>query len=67
MKGTSDHRISFSIIDILDPTKFTSKKTDVSENERTSSSENTEFGSLKEPRNGKQSDGDCESIGMKYD
>ncbi|NP_997995.2 NK1 transcription factor related 2-like,a isoform X1 [Danio rerio] len=66
-KGTSDHRISFSIIDILDPTKFTSKKTDVSEKERTSSSENTGFGSLEESRNGKHSDGECESTGDRSD
>ncbi|XP_067278108.1 NK1 transcription factor related 2-like,a [Pseudorasbora parva] len=53
MKTTSGHRISFSIIDILDPKKFTSKRT--AEKERTSSLENTEFGSLEEQRNGEVS------------
>ncbi|XP_026113775.1 NK1 transcription factor-related protein 2-like [Carassius auratus] len=48
-KTTPGHRISFSIIDILDPKKFTSKKSHaVSEKERASSSESTEFGSLEE-------------------
>ncbi|XP_043110737.1 NK1 transcription factor related 2-like,a [Puntigrus tetrazona] len=57
-KSTPGHRISFSIIDILDPKKFTSKKRHaVSEKERTSSSEITEFGSLEERRNGKESPG----------
>uniref|UniRef100_A0A673G767 NK1 transcription factor related 2-like,a n=1 Tax=Sinocyclocheilus rhinocerous TaxID=307959 RepID=A0A673G767_9TELE len=56
-KATSGLRISFSITDILDPKKFTSKKTHaVSEKERTSSSGNTEFGSLEEQRNGKERD-----------
>jgi len=62
MKTTSGHRISFSIIDILDPKKFTSKRT-VSEEERTSSSGNTEFGSLEEQRNGKGSLSICNNIG----
>ncbi|XP_067243080.1 NK1 transcription factor related 2-like,a [Chanodichthys erythropterus] len=61
MKTTSGHRISFSIIDILDPKKFTSKRT--AEKERTSSSENTEFGSLEEQWNGKVSPGHGESTG----
>ncbi|XP_056128423.1 NK1 transcription factor related 2-like,a [Rhinichthys klamathensis goyatoka] len=64
MKTTSGHRISFSIIDILDPRKFTSKRTAaVSEEERTSSSENTEFGSLEREHNGKGSLSICNNIG----
>lgn len=64
MKTTSGHRISFSIIDILDPKKFTSKRTvAVSEEERTSSSENTEFGSLEEQRTGKGSLSICNNMG----
>lgn len=62
MKTTSGHRISFSIIDILDPKKFTSKRT--AEKERTSSSENIEFGSLEEQRNGKVSPGHGESLSI---
>ncbi|KAI2658038.1 NK1 transcription factor-related protein 2 [Labeo rohita] len=65
MKTTSGHRISFSIIDILDPKKFTSKKTHaVSEKERTLPSENTEFGSLEERHNGKESPGQEESLSI---
>ncbi len=66
VKTTSGHRISFSIIDILDPKKFTSKKTHaVLEKERTSSSENTELGSLEEKRNGKEEESlsICKNIG----
>lgn len=65
VKATSGHRISFSIIDILDPKKFASKKSHaVSEKERTSSSGNTEFGSLEEQRNGKESTGHEESLSI---
>uniref|UniRef100_A0A9J8B163 NK1 transcription factor related 2-like,a n=1 Tax=Cyprinus carpio carpio TaxID=630221 RepID=A0A9J8B163_CYPCA len=61
----SGNRISFSIIDILDPKKFASKKSHaVSEKERTSSSGNTEFGSLEEKRNGKESTGHEESLSI---
>ncbi len=66
VKTTSGHRISFSIIDILDPKKFTSKKTHaVLEKEGTSSSENTELGSLEEKRNGKEEESlsICKNIG----
>ncbi|XP_051504241.1 NK1 transcription factor-related protein 2-like [Myxocyprinus asiaticus] len=65
VKTTSGHRISFSILDILDPKKFTSKKTD---NKGSSPLENTEFGSLEEQRTGKESPGHgepllCKNIG----
>ncbi|XP_016382100.1 NK1 transcription factor-related protein 2-like [Sinocyclocheilus rhinocerous] len=64
-KATSGLRISFSITDILDPKKFTSKKTHaVSEKERTSSSGNTEFGSLEEQRNGKERTAHEESLSI---
>ncbi|XP_018952935.1 NK1 transcription factor related 2-like,a [Cyprinus carpio] len=64
VKTTSGHRISFSIIDILDPKKFTSKKTHaVPEKERTSSSENTEFGSLEESPEHEGSLSICKNIG----
>ncbi|XP_026135110.1 NK1 transcription factor-related protein 2-like [Carassius auratus] len=66
VKATSGHRISFSIVDILDPKKFSSKKSHaVLEKERTSSSGDAELGSLKERRNGKESTelSICKNIG----
>ncbi|XP_055025749.1 NK1 transcription factor related 2-like,a [Misgurnus anguillicaudatus] len=63
MKTTSSHRISFSIIDILDPQKFTSRKTEaLSETKRASHLENTEFGSLEEQVTSKESHGHGESL-----
>ncbi len=65
VKTASGHRISFSIIDILDPKKFISTKTHaVLEKEPTSSSENTEFRSLEEQRNGKETPGHEESLSI---
>ncbi|XP_051945425.1 NK1 transcription factor-related protein 2-like [Xyrauchen texanus] len=62
VKTTPGHRISFSILDILDPKKFTSKKTDVtSEKKWTPPLENTDFGSLEEQRTSKESPGHGES------
>ncbi|XP_051507184.1 NK1 transcription factor-related protein 2-like [Myxocyprinus asiaticus] len=62
VKTTPGHRISFSILDILDPKKFTSKKTDVtSEKKRTPPLENTDFGSLEEQRTSRESPGHGES------
>lgn len=64
-KTTGGHRISFSIIDILDPKKFTSRKTnEVLETKRTSPLENTECGSLDAQRAGKETPGHGESVSL---
>lgn len=64
-KTTAGHRISFSIIDILDPKKFTSRKTnEVLPKTRTLPLENTERGSLDTQRESKESPGHEESLSL---
>ncbi|KAI7805728.1 NK1 transcription factor related 2-like,a [Triplophysa rosa] len=64
-KTTADHRISFSIIDILDPKKFTSRNTnEVLAKTRTLPLENTECGSLDTQRESKETPGHGESLSL---
>lgn len=63
LKTTASHRISFSIMDILDPHKFTRKKLDGLSTENSETTFwSTEFGNMSSSLSGRETPSQTESL-----